>query len=237
MAAYSRATRLVANWVTAVLAGATVSLGGPGAALAQKPPQEWDGLVRRDSSSLEHVYVLPNVKFKGYKRVRLYPVAVRMDKNWDPNSGRVALQGTISSADIQRIREDLAKAFRDVFAENLSKAGYPLVDTDGDDVLAVQAAMINVNISAPESSSASGATRAYVMDPGRITLVLELFDSVTGQTLARAVDTKQGPNSGTGLVQWSNSVTNSTGARWVIGQWADALRKALDEVNGGAAGK
>ncbi len=235
MTTFPRATRSVFGGLVALLAGVAVSVVAPGPALAQKPPQEWDGLQRRESKSLAHVYVRPHVEFKGYKSVRLDPVEVRMDKNWDPNSGRIGLESKVTSADVQRIRAELSKVFREVFAESLSKGGYPLVEANGDDVLLVRAALIDVNINAPQSSQATGESRSYVLDPGRMTVFMELVDSVTGQTLARVVDTKQGPRSG--LVQWSTSATNSAGARWVIGQWADALRKALDEVNGKAAGK
>jgi len=176
--------------------------------------------------------VRPNVDFKTYKRVQLDPVQVAMDKNWDPNSEKVGLSGTLSSTDVRRIRDELSKMFRDVFAERLSKNGYPLVETSGDDVLLVQAALTNVYINAPDD--ADSRTRSYVMDAGRMTLVMQLADSVTGQTLARVVDTKQGSN--TRGPQWANSVTNSAEARKAIGQWADALSKALDAVNGRAAG-
>ncbi len=235
MTTFPRATRSVFGGLVALLAGVAVSVVAPGPALAQKPPQEWDGLQRRESKSLAHVYVRPHVEFKGYKSVRLDPVDVRMDRNWDPNSGRVGLEGRITSDDVQRIRGELSKAFREVFAERLAKGGYPLVETNGDDVLLVRAALIDVIISAPESSQATGASRSYMVDPGRMTVFMELVDSVTGQTLARVVDTKEGPKSG--LLQWSTSATNSAGARWVIGQWADVLRKGLDEVNSKAAGK
>ena len=233
MTATSRRVRVLLAGMMAVLTSAMFLLMVPGAAVAQQPPQEWDGLVRVKSKSLEHVYVRPNVEFKAYKRVRLDPVQVAMDKNWDPNSGRVGLQGGLSSADVQRIREELSKMFRDVFAERLSKNGYPLVETGGDDVLLVQAALINVYVKAPDSASAT--TRSYSMDAGRMTLVMQLADSVTGQMLARVVDTKEGSN--TRGLQWANSVTNSVEARKAIGQWADALCKALDTLNGRTAGK
>jgi hypothetical protein len=228
-----RRMREILAGVTAVLAGATLLSMVSGAAVAQQLPQEWDGLVRVKNSSLEHVYVRPNVEFKAYKRVRLDPVQVAMDKNWDPNSGKVGLRGGLSSADVQRIREDLSKMFRDVFAERLSKDGYPLVDTGGDDVLLVQAALINVYVTAPDSASAT--TRSYAMETGRMTLVVQLADSVTGQMLARAVDTKEGSN--TRGLQWANSVTNSVEAQKAIGQWADALCKALDTINGRTAAR
>jgi hypothetical protein len=216
-----------------VLTSAVLSVMLPDTAVAQQPPQEWDGLVRVEKKALDHVYVRPKVEFKAYTRVRLDPVHVAMDKNWDPNSGRVGLESRLSSADVQRIREELSKLFRDVFAERLSKSGYPLVDAGGDDVLLVKAALINVSVNAPDSGSTT--TRSFVMDAGRMTLVMELADSVTGQMLARVVDTKEG--SDTRGVQWANSVTNSVEARRAIAQWADALCRALDTIHGKTAGK
>lgn len=225
--------RLLRAGVKAALTAAVLVWMVPGAVVAQKPPQEWDGLVRVKSKSLDNVYVRPNVEFKAFKRVRLDPVQVAMDKNWDPNSGKIGLRGGLSSADVQRIREELSKLFRDVFAERLATNGYPLIDNGGDDVLQVQAALIDVYITAPDSGSTT--TRSYVMDAGRMTLVMQLGDSVTGQLLARVVDTKEGTD--TRRLQWANSVTNSVEARKAIGQWADALCKALDTINGRTAGK
>ena len=199
------------------------------AAVAQNTPQEWDGLERRNSKTLDNVYVRPDVQFTAYKSVMLDPVEVAFDKNWAPNRDTRGTVGRLSSEDIQRIRDELAKGFRTVFADTLNKGGYPLVDAAGDQVLRVRAALINVYITAPEKMSA-GRNRTYVMDTGRMTLVMELMDSVTGQALARVVDTRQGSSS-TGL-QWANSVSNSADARRAFGRWAETLRKALDELEG-----
>jgi hypothetical protein len=233
MTTLSRRWRALLLVLTAVSAAAILAMAAPGTATAQKMPQEWDGLARVQHKSLEHVYVRPNVEFKAYKKVRIDPVQVKMDKNWDPNAGKVGLTGGLSSADVQRLRDDLSKTFREVFAERLSKGGYPLVEAVGDDVLQLEPALINVYVTAPSTPSAS--TRNYVLNAGRMTLVMQLADSVTGQTLARVVDTKEA--SDTRGVQWANSVTNSIEARRAMGQWADALCKALDTINGKAAGK
>jgi hypothetical protein len=195
---------------------------------ADDPPQQWDGLALRKSKTLDTVYVRPDVQFKAYKSVRLDPVTVAFDKSWDPNRSS---RGTsrLSDADIQRIRDELAKSFRQVFAERLGEDNYHLVEVDGDEVLRVQAALINVYINAPDTMSA-GRSRTYVMEAGRMTVVMQLADSVTGQLLARVVDQKQA--SSYGRLQWSSSVTNSAEARAAFTAWADALCKALDEVNG-----
>ena len=36
---------------------------------------------------MDNVYVRPNVQFTAYKSVKLDPVDVKFDKDWDPNSG------------------------------------------------------------------------------------------------------------------------------------------------------
>jgi len=65
-----------------------------------------------------------------------------------------------------------------------------------------------------------------------MTLVVELRDSVTGELLARAVDTQRGRS--TGAMSFTNNVTNTADARRAIGIWATALRQGLDELYGKA---
>jgi hypothetical protein len=222
--------RLLSTGLLASVVAAAVSLPVVSVATAkEKPPQEWDGLERRPSKRLDNVYVRPNVQFKAYKRVRLDPVDVQFDKDWDPNSGSRMLTNRLSKDEIQDIRTGLAELFRDEFGKHLAKGGYMLVDTNDEDVLRVQAALVNLYINAPETNSAS-RTRSYTMDAGRVTLVMQLADSVTGQTLARVVDTQQGLD--TGRLTWTTSVSNSAEARRIVGIWSDQLRKALDRVNG-----
>jgi hypothetical protein len=71
------------------------------------------------------------------------------------------------------------------------------------------------------------------MDAGRMTLVVEARDSVSGQLLARAVDTRHGTE--TGRLQWANAVTNSQEAERAIEQWARALREGLDRLRSAPA--
>lgn len=52
------------------------------------------------------------------------------------------------------------------------------------------------------------AGRSYTLSEssGAMTLYPEVFDAVTGQILARAIDRER--SRGTGRIQWQNSVTN-----------------------------
>jgi hypothetical protein len=222
--------RLLATGLVATVAAAAVTLPVLSVATAkEKPPQEWDGLVRQTSKKLDNVYIRPNVTFKAYKNLRIDPVEVKFDKNWDPNDGTRTLSNRLSNEEIEEIRTGIAKTTMEEFTKRLEKAGYPVVTANGDDVLVVQAAVINVYINAPETNSAS-ITRSYTMDAGRATKVMQVNDSVTGQTLARVVDTQQGLDNG--RLQWTTSVSNSAEARRILGIWADALIRGLDKVNG-----
>jgi hypothetical protein len=213
---------------------AALALAAPAAAADKKPPAQWDDLVRKESKTLQNVYVRPNAVFAGYQRVRLDPVNVEFDKNWDPNRGSVPGSKRLTSADITRIKKELAAAFREVFAATLTKGGYPLVEVDEDDVLRVGASLVNVYINAPEKH-ATGPVRSYAMDAGRMTLFMELRDAVTGQVLARAVDTQQGGQ--TNKMELTSETSNSTEAQAAFRAWSTLLVKALDEVNGKGAGK
>lgn len=106
---------------------------------------------------------------------------------------------------MENIKSTLANEIRRVLSDTLARGGYKLVDEDGEDVLRVQAAIVNLYITAP-SAAAPGRSRNFVANTGQMTLVAELRDSVTGQLLARAVDTVRGRQ--TGGFQLGASVTN-----------------------------
>lgn len=231
MRGFQCTTRLLSTGLVAVLAGAVLTLPAMSVATAkEKPPQEWDGLERRSNKKLDNVYVRPDVVFKAYKRVSLVdPVDVKFDENWDPNSGTRELSRRLSNEDIEKIRTELSALFREEFTKRLEKGGYPVVADSGDDVLRVEAALVNLYINAPEKMSA-GRSRSYTMDAGRVTLVMQLSDSVSHQILARVVDTQQGMD--TGQLTWTTSVSNSAEASRIVRLWADQLVKGLDRVNG-----
>jgi hypothetical protein len=61
-----------------------------------------------------------------------------------------------------------------------------------------------------------------------MTLNLELFDSLTGDKIAKATDRKR--DFRRGYVEWRTSVSNRADARRMMTSWAKALRSALDEA-------
>jgi len=196
--------------------------------LAADPPEEFEGLKRVEHKKLDHFYVLPAADLAGYKRIRLDPVDVAFDKNWNPNQYERSPSRKITASDMEKIKSTVATEFRKVFAEDLGEAGYKLVDEDGEDVLRVTAAIINLYITAPDKMTA-GRSRTYVTSTGHMTLAIALRDSVTGQFLVRAFDSVQARDTGNFMI--SSSVHNLGDAREAFHRWAEILRKGLDDAN------
>ena len=128
---------------------------------------------------------------------------------------------------MERIKEDVANQWIDVFTERLEAAGYDVVNVADDDVLILRPAIIDLDITAPDVRRA-GRAREYHSSAGAATLFLELYDSVTGQILGRAIDRRLARSSGGFAVQ-SNRVTNRADARREFAVWADRLIEFLDE--------
>ena len=108
--------------------------------------------------------------------------------------------------------------------------GYEIVEAAGDDVLLVRPAIIDLDITASDTMQA-GRSRTYTSSAGTATIYIELYDSVTGDILARAADRKAARSVG-GYMSYTNRVTNRADARRMLGTWAELLRDRLDEFHG-----
>jgi hypothetical protein len=153
------------------------------------------------------------------------PIDVRFHKNWRPT-----VAGTrrgFSAQEQQRIRDDLARLVHDAFVEELKRGGYSIVAEPGPDVLRVQAAIVNLHITAPDVMT-PGRTRVYAASAGEMTLVAELADSETGEIIARVLDRRQAR--ATGNFRLSSRVSNASEARNAASSWARILRGELDNA-------
>ena len=124
---------------------------------------------------------------------------------------------------ISRGKDLFAHVFIDVLEEN----DYPVVSEAGADVLLVRPAIINLDVAAPDVKSAS-RSYTYTASAGQATLYVELYDSVTGQILARASDRKIGRRNDINWGMSRNSVSNSADAAKAFKYWAELLVEALN---------
>jgi hypothetical protein len=185
-----------------------------------------DGLQLRQGSKLAIVYAEPGAELSAYRRVQLLDAYVAFKKGWEKEQRRSTTQSTrISSKDIERIRTDLAAGFHEEFSTRLQKAGFPVVDEAGEDVLLVRPAIIDLDVNAPATMSA-GNTRTYVASAGEMTLYVELYDSLTGDLIAKALD-RRVDSQHRAYYTWANRATNRAAADRILQGWADILVNAL----------
>lgn len=192
-----------------------------------------DGLQLVRDSKLAIVYAEPGADLSGYQRVQLLEAYVAFKKNWAREQRTSSTPLSVTSKDMDRIRSDLASGFRDVFSSALEDGGFPVVDEAGEDVLLVRPAIINLDVKAPDTRSA-GMTKIYTDSAGEMTLYVELYDSVTGDLIAKALDRKADPRNA-GFYTWTNSATNKAAADRILKGWAAILVSALEEARATAA--
>jgi hypothetical protein len=187
-----------------------------------------DGLHRVHDSKAAIVYAKPGADLSGYRHIQLLDAYVAFRKNWerDQRSGS-ANPLRITSNDIEKIKNDTAAEFRKVFTEELNSSGYTVVEAAGDDVLLIRPAIINLDVNAPDTMSA-GRTRTYTESAGEMTLYIELYDSVTGDLIAKVMDRKADRSSG--FYTWTNRATNRAAADRIMKGWAGILVEALNEA-------
>ena len=145
-----------------------------------------------------------------FRSVMLDPIDVSFSSEFENNRRAGITSRRLDADDLAAIQRNLADLFQQVFREELQGGGYEVVDKPGPDTLRVSAAIVDLFITAPEATQPIGRSRTYTADSGRMTLVLELRESVTGEILVRAVDARSGRSVGT--LSIANRATNRADA-------------------------
>ncbi len=205
-----------------------VSVVVAGPAQAQDAPETtFDGLQRVDGAQVGVAWIDPEADFGNYSRIMILDPHVAFRDNWKRDQNRSSRSQRIRAADVDRIKLDVAALFRDVFVETLeAEDGFEIVNEAGDDVLLIRPAIVDLDISAPDTRN-TGRSRTFTAGAGAATIYVELFDSVTGDVLGRAAD-RQTSRTGGGMMTWSNRVTNQAEARRMMRGWAETLRGFLE---------
>jgi len=193
-----------------------------------------EGLKAVKSKDLDMVYARPGATLASYNKVMVDPVEVAFAKNWDPK--RTGSNLKLGADERENIRTGVAKITQEQFAKMLqSNNGYPVVSAAGPDVLRAKARVLNLYVNAPAADSGAGRSRTYSLSAGEATLFLELFDSETGQILARVIDRRESRSNN--MVMLSGPVANVAEAEALAARWAHVLRKAMDNAHAVAGGK
>jgi hypothetical protein len=188
----------------------------------------YDGLQKITVKGIELAYARPGATLAGYNRVKLEPIDVAFRKDWNPTVPGSRFK--VSAAERENIRTGVAKIVYEEFVKELqNNSSYKVVDETGPDVLRVKVKIVNLYVNAPDTGTA-GMSRQYTVSAGEMTMLAELYDSETGEVLARVIDRSEGRRAG-GL-SFSSSVSNIDEARSTASDWARVLRNGLDKAHG-----
>ena len=204
----------------------SVTALSPAWAKKNLPAVNDEGMELVKDSDLATVYADPGADLSIYNRIWLQDATVAFKKNWqrDQNRGN---HFKVKTGDMERIQEDVATLFREVFTKELVDGGYKLVEEAGADVLNVMPAIVDLDVTAPDVQNAS-RSYSYSESAGEMTLNLELYDSVTSDKIVKATDRQRDYRRG--YLQWRTNVSNRSDARRMMSSWAKALRSTLDEA-------
>ncbi len=194
----------------------------------EMPATTVEGLQLIKDSNLALVYAEPGADLGQYNRIYLDDAYISFRKNWKRDQSRHSPH-KILAEDMARMKAELALLFREVFSRTLEEGGYELVTERAEDVLLIKPAIINLDVFAPDTMDANRGN-SFTETAGEMTLYLELYDSVTDDLIAKALDRKKDRE--TGYFQWQTRITNRAAANRILQVWANVLKEGLDEARG-----
>jgi hypothetical protein len=186
----------------------------------------FDGLQAVESAQVARVFINPEADFSVYTRVMILDPIVAFRSNWQREQNRRRGRN-INARDMQRIKADAASFFKQILTQRLQfDNGYEVVDEVDYDVLLLRPAIIDLDITSPDV--AASGRRSNTASAGQATLYIELFDSVSGAIIGRAIDPQIAHSAG-GSDSWTNRTLNRSEGRRIFTLWADQLRIFLDQ--------
>ncbi len=226
-----RATRRSLNQVLHLLVfGLAAILSSYASAAAPNLPQESpEGLKLVPNTKVSAFYLRDGADFSGYDKVKILDCYVAFKKDWKRDQNSVGMF-RVSDSDMLRIKTQLADEFKKIFTRELAATGHMPVNADGHGVLVLRPAIVNLDVAAPDTGH--GPSRRFSANAGEATLFLELYDSVTGELLARAYDAQVAGEST--RIDYRNGMTNRSDADRLLTQWAKTLVAFLDAARNNA---
>ena len=115
------------------------------------------------------------------------------------------------------------------FRQELEKSeNFTVADAPGPDVLIIVGALHDIVSRVPPDMIGRGDF--YLSSVGEATLVIEARDSLSGETIYRAIDRRAAERAG-GQMMVSNTVTTKSELRRLAKRWAARLREGLDSIH------
>jgi Protein of unknown function (DUF3313) len=187
--------------------------------------------LKAHNSKLTLTWLKPEASLAPFTRVMLAPTSFGY-RDAKPVSG-LGVDSSRSDFPVEpRDRESFEKNVRDVFRRDLGKSKhYTLTDETGPGVLVVKTSVLDYVSRIPPERT--GRTEVFVDTVGDGTLVLELADGATGETLARATDRRTAApvssKGSFGALRSSPPLVQSE-VRRLADRWGRAMADRLDQL-------
>lgn len=194
--------------------------------------ETFDGLVPVKNSVFKRAWAAPDIDLSRYTKI--LPLGADFEY-------RAVRGGTGTSFSRSNQREfpisdkdkaKLVEVVSEIFEEELRKSQrFEIVDKPGPDVLILLGTLLDIVSLVPPERSAR--TEVYLSRVAEATLVLELRDSTSNETLVRAAERRAAQRPGGSMnMMWSNPVTNWAEVKRLARRWAVKLREGLDAIEG-----
>lgn len=166
--------------------------------------------------NVDIAYVGSNADFSRYRRLMVEDMGIFYPTQAAP-----------SDADIQRVRLAFQSAFRSKIE------GYEIVSRPADDVMKVKASLVDLRNATVADLPDISRDVNQILEPGKLTFMIEMRDSVSGALLLRAADTEKSPR--IDLAEDGSANTDEVNA--AAQHWAQLFRNFLDtNLRPGAGG-
>ena len=208
----------------------TLAISLPSSLVAAK-----DQAVEESSDGLELVtkkwrtrfYLDTGTDLGRFTKIQLEKATVDFRKHWVRDQ-KIRSNTRPTEKDLNRIKSDLSKLLDEVFRQELTVSdAFVMSETGGENVMRITPRIVDLDIIAPDRM------RDYIGytitdSKGRMTLELEIHDALSGQLLARMIDTREDPQHG----YWERTtrIDNKRAARFILIHWSSDLRDWLIEA-------
>ena len=200
----------------------------PVAAQEAAPEFTTEGLELVEKDRRGAIYADPEIDWSLYTEISMDRPTVAFRRNWQRDQNRYTFK--VREDDVERIKTELADLVEKIFTEELTtKGGYAMNEGTGGHVMRLTPHIVDLDVYAPDTNRAQ-RTYSFTQTPGRMTLQLSIYDSVTGDLMATVSDKQEPPRN---WMRWTKRVTNQAEFRRMLQRWAIDLREQLDEARSG----
>lgn len=215
--------QLMPRFIVAILLVCPVFILG----CANPPPKPEPGLHVVEYDKDGYIQAAPDVNWSRYTQVQVEKASVEFREHWARDLKR--RDGTvITERDEARIKSDMSGLLSKVFSRELLNEGSWVLTEDVDaNVLRFTPRIVDLDIYAPDR------VRDYIGgaladSKGRMTLELDIYDSMTGRLIATTRQRQEDPYDG--CLESANSTSNHVAFRLMMDRWATWFFEMFDLI-------